>query len=61
MSPAIASTVFYMEEAFQISDKLAQRFSQPDDVKICHLQRQLCAITQGTNLVDAYFIELNSV
>ncbi|XP_021603712.1 uncharacterized protein LOC110608737 isoform X2 [Manihot esculenta] len=46
ISSSIASTVFYLEDAIQIWDKLHQRFSQPDDYRICHLQHLLCNTTQ---------------
>ncbi|XP_043815342.1 uncharacterized protein LOC122724446 [Manihot esculenta] len=37
ISPSIASTNFYLEDAKQIWDKLHRRFSKPDDSQICHL------------------------
>ncbi|EEF32369.1 hypothetical protein RCOM_0537790 [Ricinus communis] len=40
---------------------LSRRFSQPDDSRIYQLQHMLCSVSQGTNSVDAYFIELNSI
>lgn len=40
---------------------LKKRFSQPDDVKICHFQQRLCTITQGTRSIDEYFNELNTI
>ena len=38
ISPSITSTVFYMNDASLICKTLNQRFSQPDEVRICHLQ-----------------------
>lgn len=61
ISPSIASTVFYMEDAHLIWNTLLQRFSQCDESRICHLQHLLCTINQGMKSVDSYFTELNGV
>ena len=42
-------------------EKLKQRFSQPDDSKICQLQQLLHTVTQGSKSVDVYFTELNGI
>ncbi|KAI4346163.1 hypothetical protein L6164_013236 [Bauhinia variegata] len=41
LSPPIASTVFYVDDALQIWQKLEQRFGQLDKVEGYHLQQQL--------------------
>lgn len=61
ISSSIASTVFYLEDAKQIWDKLLQRFSQPNESRIYHLQNLLYIVIQGTKSVDAYFTELNRI
>lgn len=61
ISPAIASTVFYLVHAKQIWDKLHQYFLVLDDSRICHLQHLLNSLTQGIKSVDAYCIELNEI
>ncbi|KAI4332704.1 hypothetical protein L6164_017590 [Bauhinia variegata] len=38
ISLPIASTFFYMSDAVEIWEKLAQRLAQPDDMRICFLQ-----------------------
>ncbi|KAJ9181354.1 hypothetical protein P3X46_009492 [Hevea brasiliensis] len=52
VSPPIASTMFYMEDAKQIWEKLNQGFFHHDDSRIFHLQQLLCTVTQGTKTVD---------
>ncbi|KAJ9135293.1 hypothetical protein P3X46_032496 [Hevea brasiliensis] len=51
VSHPIASTIFYMENAKQIWEKLHQRFLQSDNTQICLLQHIFCVITQGTKSV----------
>ncbi|EOY14361.1 Uncharacterized protein TCM_033758 [Theobroma cacao] len=61
ISPPIASTVFYIRKAYEVWETLKERFSQPDDARICNLQFNLYNISQGTRSVDAYFTELNCI
>lgn len=44
ISPSIASTVFYVEHAKQIRNKLHQRFFELDDSRISHLHNLLCTL-----------------
>ncbi|KAI4324092.1 hypothetical protein L6164_023656 [Bauhinia variegata] len=52
------STVFYMNDALQIWEKLASRFSQPDGVRICHLQQVLNTVVQGRKSIDEYIADV---
>ncbi|XP_017982436.1 PREDICTED: uncharacterized protein LOC108663306 [Theobroma cacao] len=61
LTPEIASNVLYMDSAKEIWETLKNRFSQPDETRICNLQFQLGNILQGTRSVNAYFTELNSI
>ncbi|EOY12955.1 Uncharacterized protein TCM_031460 [Theobroma cacao] len=57
MTQPIASTVFYMDSTVEIWNALKQIFAQLDDTGVCNLQYTLANTTQGTRIVDAYFIE----
>ncbi|KAI4357111.1 hypothetical protein L6164_001080 [Bauhinia variegata] len=61
ISPSIASTIFYMTDAAQIWQKLANLFAQADGVHISYLQQQLSATIQGSRTVDEYFSDLNAI
>ncbi|XP_017972387.1 PREDICTED: uncharacterized protein LOC108661090 [Theobroma cacao] len=61
ISPPIASTVFYIRKASEVWETLKERFSQPNDARICNLQFNLYNMSQGTRSVYAYFIELNCI
>ncbi|XP_041016146.1 uncharacterized protein LOC121258667 [Juglans microcarpa x Juglans regia] len=61
VSKDIASNVFFMTSAKQVWDKLKERFAQPDEARIYHLQHKLSGIVQGHLSVSDYFTQLNAI
>ncbi|KAF5442021.1 hypothetical protein F2P56_036962, partial [Juglans regia] len=61
VSKDIASNVFFMTSAKQVWDKLKERFAQPDEARIYHLQHILSGIIQGHLSVSDYFTQLNAI
>ncbi|KAF5465279.1 hypothetical protein F2P56_015299 [Juglans regia] len=61
VSKDIASNVFFMTSAKEVWDKLKERFAQPDEARIYHLQHKLSGIVQGHLSVSDYFTQLNAI
>ncbi|KAF5475506.1 hypothetical protein F2P56_007306 [Juglans regia] len=61
ISKDIASNVFFMTSAKQVWDKLKERFAQPDEAWIYHLQHKLSGIVQGHLSVSDYITQLNAI
>lgn len=56
-----SSIVFFMKSTAKIWITLKQNFSQPDDTRVRKLQDSLGNVSQGTKLVDSYFIKLKAI
>ncbi|XP_041016135.1 uncharacterized protein LOC121258655 [Juglans microcarpa x Juglans regia] len=50
-----------MTSAKQVWDKLKERFAQPDEARIYHLQHKLSGIVQGHLSLSDYFTQLNAI
>ncbi|RDY08685.1 hypothetical protein CR513_07054, partial [Mucuna pruriens] len=48
LTPTIAQSVAYIENAIDVWNDLRERFSQGDLIRIVELQQELCAFKQGT-------------
>ncbi|EOY33394.1 Integrase, catalytic region, putative [Theobroma cacao] len=50
-----------MDSAMDAWNVLKQNYAQPDDTRVCNLQFTLGNVTQGTQSVDTYFVELKGI
>ncbi|XP_014492876.1 uncharacterized protein LOC106755275 [Vigna radiata var. radiata] len=58
LSPQIAESVIYVEEAKELWDKLKERFSKGDYFKISDLLQDIHSIKQGERSVNQFFTDL---
>ncbi|XP_022642892.1 uncharacterized protein LOC111242680 [Vigna radiata var. radiata] len=58
LSPQIAESVIYVEEAKELWDELRERFSKGDYFKISDLLQDIHSITQGERTVNQFFTDL---
>ncbi|XP_014506660.1 uncharacterized protein LOC106766445 [Vigna radiata var. radiata] len=58
LSPHIAESVIYVEEAKELWDELKERFSKGDYFKISDLLQDIHSIKQGERGVSQFFIDL---
>ncbi|XP_014506219.1 uncharacterized protein LOC106765970 [Vigna radiata var. radiata] len=58
LSPQIAESVIYVEEAKELWDELKERFSKGDYFKISDLLQDIHSIKQGERTVNQFFTDL---
>ena len=58
VSPSIAESVMFTENAFDVWNELKERFAQVDRVRIAELQHELYQFKQGTQSVTDFFTQL---
>ncbi|PNX73688.1 hypothetical protein L195_g029592, partial [Trifolium pratense] len=61
VSPSIAQSVVFMENASDIWNDLRERFSQGDLVRISELQQEICALRQETRSVTDFYSDLKTL
>lgn len=61
VSPPIAQSVVYIENAVDVWTDLRERFSQGDLIRVAELQEEIYAFKQGNMSVTEYFTELRSL
>ncbi|CAJ2659476.1 unnamed protein product [Trifolium pratense] len=61
VSPSIAQSVVFMENASDIWNDLRERFSQGDLVRISELRQEICALRQETRSVTDFYSDLKTL
>ncbi|XP_050234723.1 uncharacterized protein LOC126682967 [Mercurialis annua] len=61
LSPTIAQSVIWIDNARDIWDDLHERFTQGDAIRISDLQNEIYSLKQGTSSINDYFTHLRTI